>query len=204
MSQCKNHDHYCSNLTNRHIHCYPDWQDVIRDTKKIIWNPSISPLRIKTDSAVGSGEVLSVMFYNVGPYIAGGVRIYFSDPIKYELDRCTTSQSFHNLPDKQDKIWTIIFHRNSGKTEEVSIECNSVEVARVSMSSCNHSEKIVYNQNPTQLEFQVEDTASDFVQRGSCQVLQRGIFLEIKEWFENLDHHFTTDTQKLTLKEINK
>ena len=126
---------------------------------------SVNPLLIKTDSEVGSGDVLDLGIVDMAIFSAGGVKIYFDNPITYELHHCTgTRQPFSNLPVERDKIWTILLRRENGMTKEVVIGCNGIVVANYKISSCDlgiHME--VYKRSPVKFLIPAGDTASDMI-----------------------------------------
>ena len=118
----------------------------------------VAPMQIKTDSTAGSGDLVFVRFVNMGIWAAGGLKLHFTDPMEYELTRCTDSkQALNNVPADKDKIWTV--YRTS---DGVKIECNDVKVAEFSIASCTHSEKWVYDRDIGKVIFEATDTATDF------------------------------------------
>ena len=117
-----------------------------------------TPLQIKTDSALGSDDLVSMYFIDLGVYASGGVKLYFTSPMQYELDRCTEERLLlENVPAQQDKIWTI-----SRTSDSVKIECNGVVVVEFGIASCTHSEKYVYDREMEKVIFDGTDTATDF------------------------------------------
>ena len=118
-----------------------------------------TPLQIKTDSALGSDDLVSMYFIDLGVYVSGEVKLYFTSPMQYELDRCTEErQPLENVPAQQDKVWTI--SRTLDKS--VKIECNGVVVVEFGIASCTHSEKYVYDREMEKMTFDGSDTATDF------------------------------------------
>ena len=118
-----------------------------------------TPLQIKTDSTLGSGDLVFVRFFNKGASPAGGVKLHFTSPMQYELEWCTEERLLlENVPAQQDKVWTIA--RTLDKS--VKIECNGVVVAEFGIASCTHSEKYVYDREMEKMTFDGSDTATDF------------------------------------------
>ena len=92
------------------------------------------PIQLKTNSAIGSGEAIDVVFYvstetDVGDWTnVGNVWIKFSDPMTYRVYHCLTELTTFNVPVPVEinKIWEIV------KTAaDLRIICNSVEVAKI-------------------------------------------------------------------------
>ena len=118
-----------------------------------------TPLQIKTDSTVGSGDLVSVEFITMDVFSAGGFTLHFTNPMQYEFERCTDQRwLLSNVPAQQDKVWT--FYRVS--QEVMRIECNDVEVAQYTISNCRHSEKWIYQREMERFKFYPADTATDF------------------------------------------
>ena len=117
-------------------------------------------LQIKTDSTAGSGDLVFAVFVDVGIFTAGVLKLHFTNPMQYELDRCTeTRQPLSNVPVEQDKIWTVYRIRTFNS---VKIECNGVVVADFNIASCTHGDKEVYNKYIARFIIQKTDTATDF------------------------------------------
>ena len=117
----------------------------------------VVPLIIRTDSEIGSGDLVDVDFADVVVYSAGGVLIHFNDQIEYELKYCTdTKNTLTNVPTDKHKEWTIYRTQDS-----VKIECNGVEVLDYRISSCTNGMKGVYDKDITKVFFKTPDTASD-------------------------------------------
>ena len=136
-------------------------QDVVIG-EKIQWNPDTQGVTVSTDSTVGSGDDVYVLFYdNAGNY-AGIVRIYFSTPIKYALEWCSSNNYFPvSLPAAPDKTWTIEY--NTAELR-LALYCNGVQALNVllSDSECTRSDwRTYWERKPTQIKFSSYDTASD-------------------------------------------
>ncbi|KAL5255495.1 hypothetical protein ACHWQZ_G010913 [Mnemiopsis leidyi] len=141
-----------------------------------------SPLQIKTDSVVGSVELVNVWFYTQDNG-AGGVFLYFTSPPQYWLYYCSTSRTNFPtvLPTETNKVWTFTLSRVSGEIRVV-ITCNTVEVLNVVLSSttCSDSswstywsrdvEKILFNPSL--------DTASDYYNRAAPPPICTGLKAE--------------------------
>ena len=133
-------------------------------TTSDLMNMKVAPLQIKTDSSIGSGDVIDVQFTDMGVYPSGGVEITFSDPMTVQFKRCTeTPITLTNVPAGDERVWNV--YRVFGR---VKIECNDVTVANVKLSSCTHAERWVYDRSVDKVIFSASDTASDtFSQKGS-------------------------------------
>ena len=92
------------------------------------------PLQLKTDSAIGSGDDIDVIFYESSETDVtdwtnvGNVWIVFSDPMTYKVYHCMNILKTFNVavPEEINKIWEIV------KTaSDLRIICNSIEVAKI-------------------------------------------------------------------------
>jgi hypothetical protein len=84
------------------------WNDVVRDTE-IPADLETSLLHFKTDSALGSGDWTVIWYRDVDRRVAGGIGIWFSSTVRYDLQHC--QRYYTNLPvhppDEQVKHWVI-------------------------------------------------------------------------------------------------
>ena len=135
---------------------------------KLPWDLEATPLQIKTDSALGSGEMINVRLYDKDGS-DNFVTVKFSSSIQYRIYRCTNQRDLPVQPPVEvDKIWTI------NKTETaLIITCNNVEVlnflfADGSGNDCvtklggDVVEKILFHD--------FYDTASDFYRAGKARI----------------------------------
>ena len=143
------------------INLNSDWKTPTRDISYLLdIDTEAAALQIKTDSTLGSGDLVLVIFVDVGIHTAGGLKLHFTDPMQYELDRCTgTRQPLNNVPVEKDKIWTVYRIRTSNS---MKIECNGEVVADFNIASCTHGEKWVYDRDIAKIIFPNTDTATDF------------------------------------------
>ena len=95
-----------------------------------------------TDSLLGSGDEMFVIFYDTSRSESAGVRIRFTSIPQYWLEGCSSSLTDFpvTLPSTTDKVWRFTKTRSSLGVR-VIIHCNNVEVANVllSDSSCDDS-----------------------------------------------------------------
>ena len=124
-----------------------------------------SPLEIKTDRLVGSGEEVSVWFFTTKGSFAGAVHLYFSSTPQYKLKDCTSWTKFPTaLPTDTYKVWKISLTRTSGI--RLVINCNEVEVLNVllSESTCSVSWwNTGWSRDVEKISFSsYSDTASDY------------------------------------------
>ena len=130
-----------------------------------------SPLQIKTDSVVGSDELVSVRFDSGSSSSWKGVSLSFSSPPQYQLYNCYTSRTNFptDLPSKTDKVWTITLSRISGEIRVV-VHCNEKEVLNVVLSdtTCSWSKwRDYWSRNVDEIYFpSIRDTASDYYRPG--------------------------------------
>ncbi|KAL5251349.1 hypothetical protein ACHWQZ_G016894 [Mnemiopsis leidyi] len=130
-----------------------------------------SPLQIKTNSKVGSDEIVMLWFYTAQQENTGGITLYFSSPPKYNLNYCSTSWTNFptDPPSETDKVWTITLTKSSGK-KSVMIHCNDKEVLNVVFSNTTCSDSMwstYWSGEVEKIEFLSSyDTASDFYRPG--------------------------------------
>ena len=83
------------------------------DTTIIDYDIQARPLQIKTDSAAGSSDMIILSMY--APDSATRlIMIIFNDPITWYILHCSDIVPFTNLPDEQEKIWTIYMGSTGG------------------------------------------------------------------------------------------
>ena len=123
-----------------------------------------TPLEIKTNSAIGSGDYVKVLFYSVKSRRAGGFELHFNSTLQYEISECSSYTNFStNPPADVNKIWRITKTRTSGI--RLQIHCNDVEVLNILMSdtTCSSSSWSTYwNRDIEKIYFGNSDTASDY------------------------------------------
>ena len=143
------------------------WIAVQRGTDKI-YDLENSPLQIRTDSVVGSNDMVRLYFVTAGGDYAGGVFLYFTSPPQYHLAYCNTVYTDFptDLPTESDKMWTISLERTSGI--RLIIECNKKEVLNVVLSdtTCSFSTWSSWSKDVEKIRFQSSDTASDYYRPG--------------------------------------
>ena len=120
-------------------------------------------MEIKTDSQLGSGDVVSLYVVDPGVYAALDLYIYFEETMQYKLGYCMTDKAIlNNVPQENEKVWAI--HRTLNP-DAVKIECNGVTVADFMISQCINSGKLIYGRSTFRLRFTSSDTASDFYRK---------------------------------------
>ena len=133
-----------------------------RDYPRIAWDLEGSPLQIKTDSTLGSGDVIQIAVWAADNSYMTFISLNFSDPMQYYLQYCT-----HDLKDlpvqppvEVDKVWTFT------KTDTAFIiKCNEVEVLNYLYSDAFNSAcgtEARYGGDIVEMGFAGADTASDF------------------------------------------
>jgi hypothetical protein len=126
---------------------------------KVDYDLETTPLEIKTDSAMGSGDYLRLNLYNSQGHSAGSLNINFISSPDYILWCGLSWIKFpNNLPTATDKIWRLTKVRTPDV--RVIVQCNEVVVVNIPMpnSDCSWSERV------TKIEFEsgkYGDTASD-------------------------------------------
>ena len=132
---------------------------------KIEWDLESTPLEIRTNSVLGSNDVVDVVLYSAEGEYAGTVALYFTSTLQYLLGWCSTSWT--NLPvtppSATDKVWRITLTRTAGV--RLVIHCNDVEVLNTLLSeaTCRSGWSTYWNyRDVTKIKFDSSDTASDY------------------------------------------
>ena len=124
-----------------------------------------TPLEIRTNSTIGSGDKVVVRLYTTQREYAGAVWIYFTPTPQCYLSDCSYRTNFHsNLSSEVDKIWRITLDRSAGMIR-LLIHCNGVEVVNILMSddTCSGSRwRNIWSRDVEYIDFSGYDTASDY------------------------------------------
>ena len=125
-----------------------------------------TPLEIKTNSTLGSGDKVRLYFFNSKRKWAGGFRIHFSSTLQYLLDFCNLINHYTNFPSNPPtavhKVWRISLTRTS--SARLQVHCNNVEVLNLLPSeTCDMSDwEDFWSREVEEIVFDTLDTASDF------------------------------------------
>ena len=133
---------------------------------KIEWDLESTPLEVRTDSVLGSDDMMWVEFHSAAGH-AGRVYLYFKSTLEYALDSCKPRTNFPVTPTSTtDKVWRITLTRTAGV--RLVIHCNEVEVLNTLLSStCSVSAWSTYwNNDVNKIFFYSVDTASDYYRAG--------------------------------------
>ena len=150
------------------------WIAVQRDVD-IEYDLETTPLEIRSDSELGSGDLVYVYFYTSQGDSAGGVWFKLTSPPQYNIYYCTPWTNFPtDLPTARVKVWRITVIRSSGIIG-LQILCNGEEVLNTvlsdsvctsySSSSYDHWERwnTYWNRDIAKIHFsRHEDTMSDY------------------------------------------
>ena len=139
---------------------YLGWIPVRRD-EALDHDLESFPLEIKTDSALGSGDEVGVIFLSAEKEYAGGVALHFTSTPQYFLGWCNKWTNLPvNPPSSTVKVWRITLTRTAGV--RLVIHCNDVEVFnRLLSSTCTYSVWSTYwSRDVTKIWFDSSDTAS--------------------------------------------
>nr|AFK75425.1 putative secretory peptide-15 [Pleurobrachia bachei] len=141
-----------------------DWTAVEKD-ENIPWDLEGTPLQLRTDSTVGSGQIIRVeMYKNAGSYV-GGVEVRLTSLVRYRLYHCINSYTDLpvELPVEVEKIWTII---KTGTA--LIITCNNLEVLNYVFADSSNTKcvKKLGGDVVEVIKFHGWDAASDFYRAG--------------------------------------
>ena len=131
-------------------------------------------LNIKTDSTLGSNDIVDVGFYTSQGHLVGYVSLYFYSTPQYYIGRCSSGRTNFptDLPTATDKVWRVTLTRTSGI--RLVVHCNEVEVLNTLMSDTTCDDRdwsTSWSGEVTKIKFAAHDTASDFykpVKPGNC------------------------------------
>ena len=118
---------------------YPSWKTVVPDIP-IAWDLEEKPLFIKTDSQVGTGDLLRFFTHDDKSNHLAGFYLNFTSPtIKYRVGWCKFEDEawitdvLAEPPIDKHKVWR--FAKNSSS---LTVTCNAVDVLVVSFSSSSN------------------------------------------------------------------
>ena len=130
-------------------------------------------LSIKTDSTLGSNDLVYMNLFNSQNKFVGYLNLHFTSTPQYKIWPCNADwPTFtNNLPPDNDKVWRITLTRTSGI--RLVVHCNEEEVLNylMSESTCSQGDWDYYlNREVAKIKFGSDDTASDYYQPqpGSC------------------------------------
>ena len=131
--------------------------------KVINYDLENSPLRIKTDSAIGSRHFVRVYFYTSSRNLIGGVTIRLNANPDYQLLKCRHPWVSipTSLPEDNNRIWKIT------KTSDplgILVHCNDKEILNFQFSDTTCTDKTwrsQWGQEMKRINF-YGDTASDY------------------------------------------
>ena len=139
------------------------WLPVQRNVK-IVCDLESTPLEVRTNSVLGSGDNVVVYLYSAEGEVAGRVQLRFTSTLQYKLNWCT--ESWTNLPvtppSATDNFWRFTLTRTAGI--RLVIHCNDVEVLNTLFPQATCSESGW--RNVTEINFSSGDTASDYYRAG--------------------------------------
>jgi hypothetical protein len=128
-----------------------------------------TPLEIRTNSEVGSGDWVIVYFLTAGEDPAGGVQLRFSSTVKYRLGFCSSDLTpLSTLPATREKVWRITLSRSPSEIR-LTLHCNGVEVLNtlISGTTCDESDWSEYwTRDVERIYFASFDKASDYYRPG--------------------------------------
>ena len=148
-----------------------DWTAVKRKVH-IPLDLETTPLEIKTNSTLGSGDRVRVGFFTTQREGVGAVVIFFASTPQYILTNCSSWTNFPSiLPSEEDKIWRITLDKTAGI--RLKIHCNGVEVLNflISDNTCSDSRwRKYWSRDAEKIYFSVYDTASDYYRAGETGI----------------------------------
>ena len=126
-----------------------------------------TPLEIRSDSELGSGDEVVLYFFTSQKEVAGGVWFMLTSPPQYYIYNCNYWTYFPtDLPTARVKVWRITVIRSSGIIG-LQILCNGEEVLNTVLSDSvctrySSSWNTYWNRDIAKIEFSDDDTMSDY------------------------------------------
>ena len=140
------------------------WIAVQRDVN-IEYDIETTSLEIRTDSVLGSGDLVYVYFKDSQGRWAGAVHVQFTSTPQYHIGWCTNWVNFQTpLPTATVKVWRITVIKSSDIVS-VQILCNGEEVVNyvLSDSTCVSGWTTLWSRDGVQIYFYPGyNTASDY------------------------------------------
>ena len=159
---------------NEQSNCISGWKAVEKNLA-ISWDLEGTPLQIKTDSAMGSGDQIALFMSDKDSGYIGYLNVLFYSTVEstmtYQFGYCADWTYLPvQPPEEMDKIWTIT------KTETaLIIICNEVEVLNYLFADSSDSRcGTEWGRDVEKIMFDKEsDKASDFYRAGKSLDLIR-------------------------------
>ena len=120
-----------------------DWIPVEGDVYKD-YDIETTPLRIRTNSVLGSGDKVEASFYTSQEKCAGGVTFWFTSPPKYHIHWCGSWTNFStDLSNANRKVW-MISKIKSSQTIRLEILCDKKEVLNTEWFASDNNDCTTY------------------------------------------------------------
>ena len=140
-----------------HNQTAPDWKEAeTRDSNIDVSLDASTSLQVRTDSTIGSGDILWVRFVEHSTNNGPGIKMVFSDPPIYSLGYCADNIAF-TMCAGSERVWTI--SKGNGK---IKLECDGEVIFDIDYATSRNSLcKYFWSLEFGQIKFQGGDTASD-------------------------------------------
>ena len=117
-----------------------------------------SSLEVKSNSMLGSGDLLRLSFLNDVQEQSGNLRITFDDPPKFFIKKCLSEDEVFNIPSSDDekRIWRI-----TREDDIISVFCNGEAVVSFSVASSSTKCKKMWSATTSFVKFMADDKASN-------------------------------------------
>ena len=125
-------------------------------SRKVNFDLRNSPLRVKTNSSIGSKDYKRIAFFTANSAKTGAFRLKLESKPKYRLEYCQTKDVAINLPasltDAEEVIWKITVTSDPG----VILHGNDEEIFNIQLSDtvCRRSDwRRYWSRVPKQIQF---------------------------------------------------
>ena len=116
---------------------YSGWKAVEARNNRILFDLESTPLQIRTDSTIGSDEIVRVKS-NRKDLAGPAIRIKFQDPLIYTIGRC--EGSVKNIPFSPPSVGTHRVWTFSKQNNRVRLLCNGVQIYEFNFSESSLEE----------------------------------------------------------------
>eukprot|EP00116_Pleurobrachia_bachei_P005439 sb/3465701/ len=156
--------------------CFSDWTAVEREVK-IPWDLEATPLQIKTDSTLGSGDMIRVKVYDKDSNYITSAGVVFSSTMKYGISHCTNNWADLPVqsPVEVDKIWTFSKTRPPSSSYVIMWRWGESDVEEIRFKDVTDTASDFYRGAPPVLSCQANALTTVLTRSDNWTAVQRGV-----------------------------
>ena len=170
---------------------FSDWTATGQRNQYIEFDLESTPLQVRTDSEIGSGDLMWIQFADLGESSGkgGGISLHFDSQPKYDLGYCESRVHIpvNKLGTDKNRTWTM-----KKENTRMKLFCNGVEIFDIETQTSTKSEcrthwsfdcgKMRFRSTSTE-----PDTASDFYRKYISGKSNLFIFWDLRMIFYQAD-----------------